>query len=81
MSEIIIGLTTTFLLILGGIWGYTSERKRWNLGVCRENGIPWERFDTDSQGGRGYVAGDIYTWISWPVDKALQPQEEEGDEP
>jgi hypothetical protein len=27
------------------------------------------QFDTDSQGGRGYKAGDIYCFISWNVDK------------
>lgn len=49
--------------------GYLLNRREWNGGVCRKNGLRWQHFDTDSQGGRGYVAGDQYCWIGWPVDK------------
>jgi hypothetical protein len=53
-----------------GLWGYLRERKEWNGGVCKENGQQWKYFDTDSQGGRGYKAGDYCCWISWPrIDK------------
>ena len=50
--------------------GYVSERKDWNGGFSKI-GKPWVRFDTDSQGGRGYKDGrGNYCWISWPgIDK------------
>jgi len=53
-----------------GIFAYRSDKKMWNNGVCLKNGLPWVRFDTDSQGGRMYRAGDEYCGISWPfVDR------------
>lgn len=53
-----------------GLFGSVSERREWNGGICKRNGIPWQYFDTDSQGGRGYKAGDCAIWISWPgIDK------------
>jgi len=56
-----------FLLL--GLWGSHAERVEWNNGICKENGWPWEYFDTDSQGGRGYRADDIYCWQSWGHDR------------
>jgi len=53
-------------MLLLGLWGSIFERREWNGGICRENGLPWKYFDTDSQGGRGYKAGDRYCWISYP---------------
>ena len=50
-----------------GTYGWWSELREWNGGYCRDNGLRWVRFDTDSQGGRGYKAGDRYFWASWPV--------------
>ena len=44
--------------------------KSYNNGVCKECGSPLTRFDTDSQGGRGYVCYSCepfrYIWISYP---------------
>lgn len=57
-----------FLLVLA-LGGYFLDKHEWNNGVCRKNGLRWKRFDIDSQGGRGYVAGNEYCWISWPADK------------
>ncbi len=54
------------LLIAGACYGYFSEKRKWNNGVCKDNGIPWKYFDTDSQGGRGYKADNITCWVSWP---------------
>ena len=52
------------------------ERRVWNDGVCRESGRPWVYFDTDSEGGDGYVddpawrANDLHiAWFSWGVNK------------
>ncbi len=44
------------------------EKRAWNNGICRQNGQSWQLFDCDSQGGRGYKAGDQTIWISYPVD-------------
>ena len=44
----------------------TLDALTWNNGICKENGLPWEYFDSDSQGGRGYKAGGHTCWISWP---------------
>ena len=57
------------LLLCGGLWASRSERNEWNDGICKKNGLPWIQFDTDSQGGRGYRAGDVYCWQSWGHDK------------
>ena len=46
-----------------------AEKYVWNKGKCF-CGTPWEYFDTDSQGGRGYkcIQCQRKVWISWPVD-------------
>ena len=74
-------LTLTNVFIFGalgawGYFGYKGEINRWNNGICRESSKPWERFATDSQGGRGYKDSlGNYTWISWPgVDSNYNPQ-------
>jgi hypothetical protein len=38
----------------------------WRKGYCK-CGNPWEHFDTDSQGGEGFVCSkcDKTIWISW----------------
>ena len=43
------------------------ERRTWNRGQCK-CGSPLEYFDTDSQGGRGYVCRSCNrtVWISYP---------------
>jgi hypothetical protein len=46
------------------------EKRKWNNGICKKNGLVWEYYDTDSQGGRGYIAGEERVWISYPfIDK------------
>jgi hypothetical protein len=50
------------------VFGIIYERYEWNGGVCRKTNKPWVQFDINSQGGRGYKSGNVYTWISWPVD-------------
>ena len=68
-----IGLALILLLptvmIVGAVCQRRWEKRVWNGGVCAENGLPWVPFDVDSQGGRGYVAGDRYCWISYKVDR------------
>ena len=53
-------------LLLVGLYGFLAERRNYNNGICRRNGEPWQYFDTDSQGGRGYKSGEYVTWVSWP---------------
>lgn len=49
---------------------YLIDRKKWNKGICKESGMPWILFDTDSQLGRMYKDNAChYADISWPVDK------------
>lgn len=75
MIETIIGYTLGVAVLIfvigGGIWGYRSEKHAWNDGRC-ECGEPWEHFDNDSQGGRGYACRNPNhehtprIWISYP---------------
>lgn len=59
-----------FLIVFGAItiFAWFSEKREWNEGICPKCGNPWEYFDTDSQGGRGYTCRvcKSTTWISWP---------------
>jgi hypothetical protein len=53
-----------------GVIGFLYERYEWNGGTCRATNEPWEQFDTDSQGGRGYKSGEKHVvWVSWPIDQ------------
>ncbi len=45
---------------------YRWEKREWNNGVCRKNGIEWRLMGVDSTGARGYKAGDEVTWIDYP---------------
>lgn len=75
LVNLIVGNGTVTLLIITPMllmmWcGLSSERKEWNNGICAVSGKPWKRFDTDSQGGRGYTDGaGHYCWISYDIDK------------
>jgi len=59
------------LLISVGFWGRSKEKEDWNKGICKSCGTKWHNFDTDSQGGRGYVCETRkhWTWISYGVDR------------
>lgn len=69
---VIMFLILGFCIIVLAAFQAWRERLIWNNGICPDNGLPWQQFDTDSQGGRGYKAGDKYCWISWPVDRGRQ---------
>lgn len=62
---IIICALLLVVILCGMLLAIHYERKWWNNGICTDTGDRWEPFDTDSQGGRGYVSGDNYIWISW----------------
>lgn len=48
------------------VTAFLLEKRAWNNGISRHNGLPWRRFDTDSQGGRGYSDGQNIIWVSYP---------------
>lgn len=60
------------MLIAALAW--RSDMRAWNGGYS-PSGKPWMRFDTDSQGGRGYKDDNgNYCWISWPfVERHIVP--------
>jgi len=68
-----IALAVVGLLVAGGLWARSSEKKSWNNGICSECHTAWVYFDRDSQGGRGYKCGcgNHDTWISYGVDKPI----------
>lgn len=70
------GLSVFALFFMLSVIGYFLERRAWNGGTCALNGLPWIHFDNDSQGGRGYKAGEVRIWISWPVDRSPAPSGE-----
>lgn len=61
------GVILLFILVY---WlAYRSDKKRWNVGYCRECGGKWKQYDTDSQGGRMYKCPKNHRVdISYPVD-------------
>jgi hypothetical protein len=67
--ELIIPIAALVIMLAAFYFGYRREKAEWNGGVCAETGLPWEQFDTDSQGGRGYKSGKYYLWVSYPVDR------------
>jgi hypothetical protein len=61
-----IALAVLAILTMAACWWHDAYE--WNGGVCRVSGREWQYFDTDSQGGRGYMDKDGNTaWISWPL--------------
>jgi hypothetical protein len=73
---IVIGIGILVFVIGGGIWARSAEKREWNGGTCRENGLAWECFDVDSSGARGYKThsrvGGVerrVIWISYGVDR------------
>ena len=83
MFDLVLVVVFLVVFIGGAIWAYRREKREWNNGICADNGLPWERFDTDSQGGRGYKAGEFTIWVSYPgIEKSnlvYPPKPEEPD--
>lgn len=50
-----------------GYIGSTLEKRNFNNGVCVHCGTSLRYFDTDSQGGRGYICDKCgyATWVSY----------------
>ena len=65
-----LGIILVAIMLIGGLWERDREKREWNNGYCKKCGSEWERFDMDSQGGRGYTCDCGRTiWISYKVDK------------
>ena len=64
----VFALFTILFIMISGMLASRREKHTWNNGICRNNGLPWEYFDTDSQGGRGYRAGEAYCWQTYGHD-------------
>lgn len=56
------------VMLVGGFLQDRWERRQFNNGICADCGDTWQGFDTDSQGGRGYVCRTCkqYLWVSYP---------------
>ena len=68
-SSLIIGIVVLIVIFIIGIF---SEKKDYNNGICPKCNQRLHHFDTDSQGGRGYICDkcNYTTWISYPfIDK------------
>lgn len=63
---IILIIVTILIGVIGVSLGFIFEYIVWNKGICKSNNIQWEYFGSDSQGGRGYRAGEFVCWISYP---------------
>ena len=63
---IVPGVVILLVVFIGGYYARKHEKSAWNDGVCPDCITPFKHFDTDSQGGRGYVCqNQHYIWISW----------------
>lgn len=68
-AKIVFSAIAIYIVFIAILW--ISEVIEFNKGKCRHCGGWFEYFDTDSQGGRGYVCekcGNVI-WIGFPVDK------------
>lgn len=73
MYFIILGSLAVFMFG-GAIVGILLEKKDYNSGICPHCGKKLILFDTDSQGGRGYICEECnyVAWVSYPfVDSRL----------
>jgi hypothetical protein len=65
--EFIMVFCAIFGLILA--WLNRRDRLAYNRGRCRQCGEKLEKFDTDSQGGRGYQCKNGHTlWVSYDIE-------------
>ena len=63
----LIGILVIFAAALLPVIGIVTERKAYNNGKCPKCGLKLRNFDTDSQGGRGYMCDNCGygTWVSY----------------
>ena len=67
MGAALIGIGWILVMIGGMGWAREREKSAYNGGNCTGCDAPWRRFDTDSQGGRGYTCNDCGRgiWVSY----------------
>lgn len=82
IPEMIPGIVILALMTIGGIYQRRNEKREWNGGICAISGKPWEKFDYDSQGGRGYTDNQgNYLWVSYKVDSPIANVDVEASPP
>lgn len=62
-------LFLVIIFLIGILVSTVKERNEWNNGICQATGKPWEYFDTDSQGGRGYKSNNNVIWVTIPFKR------------
>lgn len=67
MLETVVGVTIFLVIVAATVAARLAEGKAFNCGSCSSCGRKWRRYDTDSQGGRGYTCDHCHrgTWISY----------------
>lgn len=70
LSELIL-LLLILALPFAILYARQQEKIAFNKGFCKHCNCLLRRFDTDSQGGRGYVCDKCgyHVWVSYKVDK------------
>lgn len=66
-----IGIGWTVFVVPLMFWAKGREKRAYNGGFCPACRVPWRRYDTDSQGGRGYTCDSCPrgVWVSyWGID-------------
>jgi len=66
------GGSLILIILIGMTWARSREAAAYNGGYCTEClDSPMVRFDTDSQGGRGYRCDECHRriWVSYGVDR------------
>ena len=72
----VFAIVLIMIMIAGMIIVRHLEKVQWNNGICKESGLPWDWFDTDSQGGRMYTDHHgNFCDISYAVDCNYQPKD------
>lgn len=78
-SFLIVLIVLGLIVACGCLATIRHERKEFNNGVCPCCGIRLRHFDTDSQGGRGYICDQCghHVWVSYGVvDKSFMEGKE-----
>lgn len=73
MSDYMVEIIVFLFALSWMCFGFFTEKRKWNAGVCALTGEPWVLFDRSSQGCRGYRSGEYTIWVSYPfIDKAVK---------
>ena len=75
-SKFILIIIFIIILIALFIFARHLEKIEFNNGICKTCNKKLRLFDTDSQGGRGYICDSCKhtVWISYSVDKNFKEE-------